>query len=62
LTPTASGADAYFKDTFVFTGAKINGVHKRASGFFQTDSEVFDIFTPNEYTIHQFVGSLRILD
>lgn len=51
---------AFFKDKFYFTGAKVDGEMKPASGFFMTDSKVFNIFTPREFTRHKLTGELKI--
>ncbi len=52
--------DAFFNDLFRINGAKINGVYKQASGYIQTRSQVMNIFTPGEYTNHQWFGLINI--
>lgn len=60
LNAPGSSPSGFFKDTFRFTGAKIDGEMKDASGFFRTDSEVFNSLTPEEFTNHKFNGILKI--
>ncbi len=55
-----SNPSAFFKDYFYFTGAKIDGEMKPASGLMRTNSKVFNILTPDEYTQHVFRGVLEV--